>query len=142
MRGEAELRDERDDRFAPSIPNVGFDGGNSAIECAEQIGQGPFAAPSLMCMSQPSKAKGADPRAIRPREKFRCRAGSLGKIRANLGDTAGLHGRAAVGRLRIHAARMSNRRDPDALLEHTGEDRVRMAIEVKQAHHRIIADRR
>ena len=142
MRGEAELRDERDDRFAPSIPNVGFDGGNSAIECAEQIGQGPFAAPSLMCMSQPSKAKGADPRAIRPREKFRCRPGGLGKIHAGLGDATGLHRRAAVGRLCIHAARMSDRRDLHALLEHAGEDRVSMTIQVEQSHHRIVADRR
>jgi hypothetical protein len=54
----------------------------------------------------------------------------LGEIGAHLGDAAGLHGRAAVGRLCVHSTGMGDWGDGDMLLQHAGEGRVGMVVEI------------
>src|SRR5262245_3983659 len=68
-RGAAELRDDGNHRLAPGIAHTGLDGGKSAIERAQQIGELARSRP-LVDMRIPSDiAERADARPVRSGEK-------------------------------------------------------------------------
>ena len=123
--------DQRDDGVGPRLAHVGFDRGDRAVEGAEQIGKPALHSPFIDVRVPAIEGQCTDARAVRPGEELRRRAGGLGEIGAHLGDAAGLHRRAAVGRPRIHAAGMGDCGDTDTLLKNTGEGRVGVAVQIE-----------